>query len=106
MTRLIGNRFHLTFIPLLLTIVLVASSVSARSAPDSFADLAEKLLPAVVNISTTATTKQGAGKAPELPQFPPGSQFEEFFKDKTVEEFQKYKTQLLLIEKKMLMIPI
>jgi serine protease Do len=80
-TRLIGNRFHLTFIPLLLTIVLVASSVSARSAPDSFADLAEKLLPAVVNISTTATTKQGAGKAPELPQFPPGSQFEEFFKD-------------------------
>lgn len=35
-----------------------------------------------------------------------GGKFEEFFKDKTVEEFQKYKTQLLLIEKKMLMIPI
>ncbi len=62
-----------------------------------FADLAERLLPAVVNISTTQTLNQrhGAGKptgpgpqgkqqpndGPELPQFPPGSPFEEFFKD-------------------------
>ncbi|HXP04697.1 MAG TPA: DegQ family serine endoprotease [Stellaceae bacterium] len=57
---------------------------AARPAPDSFADLAEKLLPAVVNISTTQTvkTEQHTGKAsPDLPQLPPGSPFEEFFKD-------------------------
>jgi serine protease Do len=59
----------------------------ARPAPDSFADLAEKLLPAVVNISTTQTLKAdqrgegGGGDNPDLPQFPPGSPFEEFFKD-------------------------
>jgi len=55
----------------------------ARSAPDSFADLAEKLLPAVVNVSTTQTIKSSEhkGRGPEVPQFPPGSPFEEFFKD-------------------------
>jgi serine protease Do len=63
----------------------------ARPAPDSFADLAEKLLPSVVNISTTQTLKAeqhggsggggGGGDNPDLPQFPPGSPFEEFFKD-------------------------
>ncbi|MFZ0695352.1 MAG: DegQ family serine endoprotease [Alphaproteobacteria bacterium] len=54
----------------------------ARGAPDSFADLAERLLPAVVNISTTQTIKESAAQnAPEIPQFPPGSPFDEFFKD-------------------------
>jgi len=55
----------------------------ARSAPDSFADLADKLLPAVVNVSTTQTIKSSErkGRGPEIPQFPPGSPFEEFFKD-------------------------
>ena len=38
---------------------------TARSAPDSFADLAQKLLPAVVNISTTSATKAQEG-APQL----------------------------------------
>jgi serine protease Do len=55
----------------------------ARPAPDSFADLAEKLLPSVVNISTTQNVKaeQHTEKTPDMPQFPPGSPFEEFFKD-------------------------
>ncbi len=52
----------------------------ARTAPDSFADLAEKLLPSVVNISTTQIAKKRE-RGPEIPQFPPGSPFEEFFKD-------------------------
>ena len=59
----------------------------------SFAELAERLLPAVVNISTTQTVKternqQGERapsdqrrRGPEVPQFPPGSPFEEFFRD-------------------------
>jgi serine protease Do len=57
---------------------------AARPAPDGFADLAARLLPSVVNISTTQTMKterRGERSGPELPQFPPGSPFEEFFKD-------------------------
>src|SRR5579872_1533081 len=59
---------------------------AARPGPDGFADLAEKLLPAVVNVSTTQTLKPDAKSGdkqnePEMPQFPPGSPFEEFFKD-------------------------
>lgn len=53
----------------------------ARPAPDSFADLAEKLLPAVVNISSSAQVKADAADEPDLPGFPPGSPFEQFFKD-------------------------
>jgi serine protease Do len=51
----------------------------ARSAPQSFADLAERLLPAVVNVSTTQMSKKR--RLPQMPQFPPGSPFEDFFKD-------------------------
>jgi serine protease Do len=56
----------------------------ARGAPDSFADLAAKLLPAVVNVSSTQTiTARNGGPdiGPEVPMFPPGSPFEQFFKD-------------------------
>jgi serine protease Do len=55
----------------------------ARGAPDSFADLAEKLLPAVVNVSSTqsVTAKNGPQAGPDIPMFPPGSPFEQFFKD-------------------------
>jgi serine protease Do len=57
-------------------------TAGARPAPDSFADLAEKLLPSVVNISTTQTVKPDKQRVgPGRPQFPPGSPFEEFFKD-------------------------
>ena len=48
----------------------------ARPAPDSFADLAEKLLPSVVNISTTQAPARRGGAAPDRPQLPPGSPFE------------------------------
>jgi serine protease Do len=56
----------------------------ARGAPDGFADLAEKLLPAVVNVSSTQsvqTAKGGPPSGPDVPIFPPGSPFEQFFKD-------------------------
>src|SRR6516225_3204128 len=65
-------------------VALVSWAASARPAPDSFADLAAKLLPSVVNISTTQTMKSDRGRehtGPEILQFPPGSPFEEFFRD-------------------------
>ena len=60
-------------------VTIIATSANAKLAPESFADLAEKLLPSVVNISTTQTVE--AGKGPEIPQLPPGSPFEDFFKE-------------------------
>ena len=51
----------------------------AGKVPDSFADLAEKLMPSVVNIATTQTIKTTGNQFPF--QFPPGSPFEEMFKD-------------------------
>ena len=56
-----------------------ANLSNAKPIPDSFADLAERLMPSVVNISTTQIIKT---KTNQLPfQFPPGSPFEEMFKD-------------------------
>ncbi len=62
-----------------------AAPAAARGAPESFADLAGNLLPAVVNISSTqngqARADRGERSGPEVPSFPPGSPFEQFFKD-------------------------
>ncbi|HEX7008276.1 MAG TPA: DegQ family serine endoprotease [Alphaproteobacteria bacterium] len=61
--------------------LLGVAGTEARAAPDSFADLAEKLLPAVVNISTTQNQDVAGRPGPEMPQLPPGSPFEDFFKE-------------------------
>ena len=45
--------------------------------PGSFADLAEKLMPSVVNISTTTTITTKSNPFPF--QFPPGSPFKDMF---------------------------
>jgi len=66
------------FSVVLLNIIFV-NSLNAKSIPDSFADLAEKLIPSVVNIATTQTIKTTVNPFPF--QFPPGSPFEEMFKD-------------------------
>ena len=58
---------------------MLPGAALARTAPESFADLADRLLPAVVNVSTTQVVEGSAGI--ELPQLPPGSPFEEFFKE-------------------------
>jgi len=52
---------------------------NAKPIPDSFADLAERLMPSVVNIATTQIIKTNNNQLPF--QFPPGSPFEEMFKD-------------------------
>ena len=53
--------------------------VNAKSVPESFADLAEKLIPSVVNISTTQTVITNINPFPF--EFPPGSPFEDLFKE-------------------------
>jgi len=52
---------------------------NAKSTPESFADLAEKLMPSVVNISTTQTVVTNNNPFPF--EFPPGSPFEDMFKE-------------------------
>src|SRR5437763_2541060 len=60
---------------------LVALPAEARG-PEGIADVAEKVIDAVVNISTSQTVeaKGGEGRG-AVPQLPPGSPFEEFFDD-------------------------
>ena len=53
---------------------------NSQSVPSSFADLAEKLMPSVVNISTTQTVVTRSNPFPNF-QFPPGSPFEDMFKE-------------------------
>ena len=60
-------------------IVINFSFVHSKPVPDSFADLADKLIPSVVNISTTQTVRTTTNQFPF--QFPPGSPFGEMFKD-------------------------
>ncbi len=90
MSSLFSNLASRTVASVVAALLLLAPATldsrpaAARPAPDSFADLAAKLLPSVVNISTTQTVKSDRGRehsGPEIPQFPPGSPFEEFFRD-------------------------
>ncbi len=64
---------------LLLLVIFKFSIANAKPVPESFADLAEKLMPSVVNISTTQTVRTTTNQFPF--QFPPGSPFGEMFKD-------------------------
>jgi serine protease Do len=59
--------------------VIVVPKLAARGGPQSVAPVAEKLIDAVVNISTTQTIKGPEGVP--LPKVPKGSPFEEFFED-------------------------
>ena len=55
-----------------------ASDVQAFGTPESFADLADQVSPAVVNITTSAMV---AGPADGMPMVPEGSPFQDFFED-------------------------
>jgi serine protease Do len=63
---------------------MISAPAMARG-PDGIADVAEKVIDAVVNISTTQTIEAkgggGGGARGQMPQLPPGSPFEEFFDD-------------------------
>ena len=68
-----------TFILTLILILNFQSISFSKDYPGSFADLAEKLMPSVVNISTTTIVKSQPNQFPF--QFPPGSPFEDMFKE-------------------------
>ena len=63
----------------LFLILFFFSSAHAKEIPSSFADLAEKLMPSVVNISTTTTVTTKSNPFPF--EFPPGSPFEDMFRE-------------------------
>ena len=91
-TRALSHRLR----PLMAAICLGAASVLTAASmlpvpalargPDGIADVAEKVIDAVVNISTSQTVEAkggpggGEGRG-ATPQLPPGSPFEEFFDD-------------------------
>jgi serine protease Do len=56
--------------------LLLAQGIAARALPESFADLADKISPAVVNITTSTVVERGTGPMPMVPE---GSPFEDFF---------------------------
>ncbi|HBR69124.1 MAG TPA: serine protease [Rhodospirillaceae bacterium] len=58
----------------------VTSAPAAIPPTGSFADMVETLLPAVVNISSTQKL-EAPQDFPEMPQFPDGSPFEDFFEE-------------------------
>ena len=72
------NKIKFILITLILTIVFSVQS-NSKTVPASFADLAERLMPSVVNISTTQTVTTTTNPFPF--QFPPGSPFEDMFKE-------------------------
>jgi serine protease Do len=59
-------------------VTLVPVPVLARAAPESFADLAQTVMPAVVNISASTTVE---ARNRTLPQLPPGTPFEDLFEE-------------------------
>nr|WP_321510624.1 Do family serine endopeptidase [uncultured Celeribacter sp.] len=74
------SHYRAMFIALLGAIALMFQVVAAqaRGAPESFADLAERVSPAVVNITTTTVVEASTDNAPIVPE---GSPFEDFFRD-------------------------
>ena len=60
------NDQKFTLVTSILILFFTSYVVNAKSAPESFADLAEKLSPSVVNISTTTVVEQ---KSREMPLF-------------------------------------
>ena len=72
------NKIKILILVLIWNFNLVTNTYS--KVPESFADLAQKLMPSVVNISTTQTVVTRNNPFPGF-QFPPGSPFEDMFKD-------------------------
>ena len=73
------KKIKTIFLALIFTFTISFNS-NSQNVPSSFADLAERLMPSVVNISTTQTIVTRSNPFPNF-QFPPGSPFEDMFKE-------------------------
>ncbi len=73
--RQVGRCTIVTLTGVAIVLPALFSPAAARG-PDAIADVAEKVIDAVVNISTSQSL---GAKASPTPQLPPGSPFEEFF---------------------------
>jgi serine protease Do len=71
-------HFRVIWLAALVLAVALVQSVSAQARPESFADLAEKFSPAVVNITTSTVV---AGRTGPQGIVPEGSPFEDFFRE-------------------------
>src|SRR6185436_3019776 len=87
MARLLTVLAHAFRQPALAAIAATAIALPALSTPtlargpENIADVAEKVIDAVVNISTSQKVEAGGRAATPTPQLPPGSPFEEFFEE-------------------------
>ena len=63
----------------ILAFTILGFSKLAHTVPNSFADLVEELSPSVVSIASTTIIENNSQN--QIPQFPEGSPFDEFFKD-------------------------
>ncbi len=64
---------------LFLFLIIFFNSLSVKAVPESFADLVEDLVPTVVSIASTTIIKNQNNQ--NIPRFPEGSPFDEFFKE-------------------------
>ena len=81
------TRFSLLFVLLL----FVTFKSVAQSTLNSFADLVENLSPAVVSIASKTIIKEQSEQ--NIPRFPEGSPFDEFFKEYFDQEQRKSPSQ-------------
>ena len=72
------KKIRFIFLALFFTLSFQTIS-NSNSVPASFADLAQRLMPSVVNISTTQTVVTNTNPLPFT--FPPGSPFEDMFRE-------------------------
>ncbi|MDE2380440.1 Do family serine endopeptidase [Bradyrhizobium sp.] len=76
-----STRLRLGLAAIVVGAVCAVASPAAARGPEGIADVAEKVIGAVVNISTSQTVEAKGGGSQTMPQLPPGSPFEEFFDD-------------------------
>jgi serine protease Do len=76
-----SGRMPARALVLLTALVMVPRVVDAGPPPISFADIVERVAPAVVNISTTKELARGPTQDLPFPEPPPGSPFEDFFRE-------------------------
>src|ERR1700677_1309382 len=71
-------RLGAAAVALTAAIVVLPASIAAARGPENIADVAEQVIDAVVNISTSQRVDAKLGNMPDLP---PGSPMEEFFEE-------------------------